>query len=248
MSAQDHFKAASKCACLGTWIFYLVFVSSVVLLLFPGPTVESCLHPLLVALAIITIVCTVFTTIYQTEGNRILRASQLSDAFGVGIGEQMRDGYYNNNLPKTTRRLAATTLENTLFATEILHVMLTKERIKNCMYFILLIALFVCRWPSTSWLLMLAQTVFSTDLILEWIRLERFRIRTSRVHAHLEQFFLQSGNAEQPSDTAIVLAAFTDYECGKDEAVISLDQKVFDRLNPVLSKKWEGIKERLNIR
>ena len=176
MSAQDHFKAASKCVSLGTWTFYLVFVSSAVLLLFPCPIVESWLHPFLVALAVIAIVSTVFTTIYQTEGNRILRASQLSDAFGVGIGEQIRDGYYNNTLPKTARRLAATTLENTFFAKAILYEMLIKERIKNGMYFILLIALFVCRWPSTSWLLMLAQTVFSADLILKWIHLERFRI------------------------------------------------------------------------
>jgi hypothetical protein len=51
----------------------------------------------------------------------------------------------------------------------------------------------------------------------------------------------------QPGDTAIVLAAFTDYECAKDEAVIPIDHKVFDRLNPALSKKWEGIKQRLKI-
>jgi hypothetical protein len=248
MSARDHFKSASKAAAFGTWVFYLVLVSSVVLLLFPFSTVESCLHPLLVVLAVLAIVCTVITIIYQTEGNRILRASQLSDAFGVGIGEQMRDGYYNNTLPKTVRRLGATTLENTFFTKEILHAMLIRERVNNCLYFIFLLALFVCRWPSTSWLLMLAQTVFSADLILGWIRLERFRMRTSRVNAHLEQFFLQCRDAVQPGETAIVLAAFTDYECAKDEAVISIDSKVFNKLNPILSKEWEKVKRRLNIR
>src|SRR5437773_7446075 len=247
MTARDYYKVASKADGLGAWIFYIVLTCSTGLLLVPGPKAEAWLHPGLVALAILAIVCTVITTIYQTEGNRILRASQLSDAFGVGIGEPIRDGYYNNALPKTALRLAATTLENTFFTKEILLRMLTKERIKNCIYFILLVALFACRWTSTSWLLMLAQTVFSADLILNWIRLERFRIRANRVHAHLEQFFLQRGDAGQPSGIAILLAAFTDYECAKDEAVIPLDQKVFERLNPALSKKWEGIKQRLSI-
>jgi hypothetical protein len=248
MSAQDHFKVAANSDRFGTWIFYVVLIFSAVLLLFPGPTAESWLHPCLVALAILAIVSTVITTIYQTEGNRILRASQLSDAFGVGIGDQIRDGYYNNDLPKTAQRLAATTLENTFFTKEILLKMLTKERIKNLTYFVLTVALFVCRWTSTSWLLMLAQTVFSADLILEWIRLERLRMRAGRVHANLEQFFLQKGDIRQPSNIAILLAAFADYECAKDEAGIPLDPKVFRKLNPSLSKKWDAIKARLNIR
>jgi hypothetical protein len=247
MIAQNHYKVASKAEGFGSLIFYLVLFISTCLLLFSGPTTESCLHPCLVALAILAVACTVITTIYQTEGNRILRTGQLSDAFGAGLGEKVRDDYYNNLLPKTARRLAATTLENTFFTKEILLKMLTKERIKNGLYFILLVVLLVCRWTSTNWLLMFAQMLFSADLILKWIRLERFRIRASRVYAQLEQFFLQRGDADKPNDMAILLAAFTDYECAKDEAVIPLDQKIFEELNLILSKQWEETQQRLNM-
>ena len=77
--------------------------------------------------------------------------------------------------------------------------------------------------------------------------MERFRLRVARVHAQLEQFFLQNGNTEKPNDMAILLSAFTDYECAKDEAVVSLDQKIFDKLNPILTKQWDDVRNRLNI-
>lgn len=247
MTAQDHYKTAQKAINLGTWVFYLVLVFSFVLLLFPSATAEAWLHPCLIALATIAIASTVFATIYQTEGNRLLRASQLSDAFGVGIGDQIRDGYYNNALPKTAIRLAATTLENTLFSKEILKQMLIRERTKNSIYLVLLVFLFGCRWTSTSWLLALAQAVFSADLVMSWIRLERFQFRASRVHSQLEQFFLQNGNAKKSAGIAILLAAFADYECAKDEAAIPLDENLFKKLNPKLSIRWEEMKQRLNI-
>ncbi|MDE3099498.1 MAG: hypothetical protein KGJ88_08480 [Verrucomicrobiota bacterium] len=201
----------------------------------------------MIVLAVLAIGCTVVIAISQTEGNRILRATQLSDAFGAGIGEMPRNDYYNNELLKTARRLAATTLENTLFTKNILLRMLIRERLKIALYAVVLLVLLVYRSTPTGWLLLLSQTLFSADLILKWMRLERFRLRTCRVYAELEQFFLQGGDTKKSNDMAILLSAFTDYECAKDEAVIPLDQKTFNQLNGTLSKRWEEMQQRLGI-
>ena len=131
MTAREYYNVSSKADAFGTFVFYFVLVLSTGLLVFSNPVAESWLHPGLIALAILAVACTVITTIYQTEGNRILRLGQLSDAFGAGIGNKTRADYYNNNVPKTTRRLAATTLENTFFTGEILQRILARERIKN---------------------------------------------------------------------------------------------------------------------
>jgi len=247
MNVQHYYNAASKADGYGGLIFYLVVILSISLLVFTGPKAEAWLHPSLIVLVALAIACTVVTAISQTEGNRILRATQLSDAFGAGVGEKPRDDYYNNVLPRTARRLAATTLENTLFTKEILLKMLVKERIKIGIYVIVLLILMICRQTPTGWLLVLAQTLFSADVILKWIRLERFSMRTNRVYAQLEQFFLQKGDTDNPNDMALMLSAFTDYECAKDEAVIPLDQNIFERLNPVVSKQWQEMQQRLNI-
>jgi len=248
MKFDELFNVAKKFDKFGSVVFSLVLAISIALLVFPGPHGEAILHPCLIVLAIAAIVCTVVTTIYQTEGNCALRDSQLSDGLGAGVGEPNREDYYNNALPKSMRRLAATTLENTFFTKEVLSAMATRERIKNAAYFLVLLALMACRWTSTEWLLILSQTLFSADLILQWIRLERFRLRTNRVYARLEQFFLQNADINRPNDIAILLAAFTDYECAKDEAVLPLDSEVFEKLNPRLSTEWEEIKKRLGIK
>ena len=236
---------ADKC---GTLVFYFALFVSAVLAFHDTPTTQEFGHPCLIIAAFLAIVVTVVITIYQTEGNRFLRETQLSDGLGAGIGENIRADYYNNNLPQNLVRLAATTLENTLFTKETLSKMAVKMRFKIGAYFVVLLILFTCRETPTSWLLVLAQSLFSADLALKLIRLERFRVRTGRVYARLEQFFLHAAGMEKPNDLAILIGAFTDYECAKDEAALPLENKYFAELNPALSKKWDEMKTRLKIK
>ena len=246
-TAASSFKVAIVADKFGGLLFYFTLAASLALAFHDAPEVQKFGHPCLIIFAFLTIVVTVVITIYQTDGNRALRATQLSDGLGAGSGENIRADYYNNNLPKNLLRLAATTLENTLFTKKVLSKMAFWMRIKVCAYFVVLLILFTCRATPTSWLLVLAQTLFSADLVLKLVRLERFRVRTGRVHDHLEQFFLQAGGVEKPNDLAVLIGAFTDYECAKDEAALPLEGKYFEKLNPTLSRQWEEMKARLKI-
>jgi len=248
MSLKNHFDVASKSEGVGLILFYVVTVASATLVLYPKPEIESWLHPLLVVAAFLAVGCTIVTNIYQTQGNHLLRAAQLSDALGATVGERIRVGYYNNPLSPSLQRLAVTTLENTFFSSKIVSIMLYKKRLKIVIYSCILLLLLTCRQSSTGWLLLLAQTLFSADLILSWLRMERFRYRINRVHDSLKQFFLQEGNIEKSNGMAIVLVAFTDYECAKDEAAFPFNSDLFDKMNPILSKQWEDIKVQLNIK
>lgn len=248
MSFSRCFDIAARSEKIGTKLFYVVTVTSAVLVAFPKPELENWLHPLLVVAAVATIVCTVVTSIYLTQGNHLLRASQLSDALGAQVGEKVEAGYYNSPLPPSFQRLATTTLENTLFTSEVLNKMLVRERTKIAVYAGTLLMLLTYRSTSTGWLLLIAQTLFSADLTLAWVRMERFRLRTMRVHESLRQFFLQDGGVDKPNGLAIVLVAFTDYESAKDEAGLILDSDIFKELNPVVSRRWEEMKEQLNIK
>ena len=246
-TADYCFTVAARADKCGSWVFYPMLIASAILAVWENPTTDEFCHPCLIVAAVLSILVTVVTTIYQTEGNCALRATQLSHGFGAGTGEPIRADYYNNKLPNSIRKLAAATLENTLFTKEILSKMLVKMRIKVGIYLILLLVLFTCRETPTSWLLVLAQTLFSGDLVLKLIRQERFRIRTARVHKCLYDYFLLSSGAEKPNDTAVVIGAFTDYECAKDEAAFPLESEYFEKLNPELSRQWEEIKQRLKM-
>jgi hypothetical protein len=248
MNSSECFRVAARSEVIGSQTFYAVTVTSGILVAFPRPELEALLHPILIVAAFVAIVSTAVTSIYQTQGNHLLRASQLSDALEATVGDKTPESYFNSPVSPSFQRLATTTLENTLFTGEILSKMLVKERWKIAIYSCTLLLLLTCRETSTGWLLLLAQTLFSADLVLAWIRMERYRVRTNQVHESLRQFFLQDGSVEKPNGLAIVLAAFTDYECAKDEATLPLDSAVFGKLNEVFSKRWEEMKLQLNIK
>lgn len=247
MSANDNFRVAESAEKVSLWIFWAVTIISGVLLLFPISTLESLLHPILIIAAVAGIATGALITIYQNQGNRLLRASQLSDALGAAVGDSLRADYYNSPLRKSVSRLASTTMENTLFSSEVLMKMLRRERISGGVYLTIFLLLLAYRSTSLSWLVFLTQILFSADVILGWFRMERFRFRTTQVYEQLKQFFLQGGSTDAPNGMAIVLAAFTDYECAKDEAAMPLSSEVFNRINAPVSLRWEEIKKSLNI-
>ena len=144
-------------------------------------------------------------------------------------------------------RLAATTMENSLFTTEVLTAMLQKERVKTAGYVMLFVLFLASRNTSLNWVVLLAQSVFSVDVVLNWLKMERFRFRAWEVHRRLYDLFLGGSSPKQQLCVAVILAAFSDYECAKDEAAMALDGKVFGKLNPVVSARWEDIKRNLNI-
>lgn len=247
MKHADCFRDAGRATTAGSWIFYGVTVISAVLLIFPNPALPPFLHPVLVAAAAASVVTTVIAAILQTRGNRLLRESQLADALNSGLATRPREGYYNNDLSPGVDRLAVTTLENTLFSAAVAERMLQAERLKNGIYLLVLILLMVSRGTNTELLLLLAQTVFSADLILNWIRLEVFRARTAAVHARLKDTFLHKNGSGDNNRLAIMLAAFAEYECAKDAAAMPLDSKVFHKMNPKLTAEWEQLKKQLGL-
>ena len=225
------FKVANVTDKCGAVVFYFALAVSTLLAFYDTPQTEAFGHPCLIIATFLAIIVTVIITIYQTEGNRFLRGMQLSDALGAGVGENIRADYYNNKL----------------FTKAILSKMAVKMRFKVGVYFVMLLILFTCRATPTTCLLVLAQTLFSADLALKLIRMERFRVRTASVHAKLEQYFLLAGGIDRPNELAVLIGAFSDYECAKDEAALPLEGKYFDELNPELSREWDEMKKRLKL-
>jgi len=248
MNATDCFRDAERATTIGSYIFYAVTAMSASLLFWPQPTLASLFHPVLVAAAAASVAMTILAAVSQTRGNRLLRESQLADALASGIAARPRDGYYNNPLEPGVARLAATTLENTLFTAAVAERMLRTERIRNSIYLLVLILLLASRGTGTELLLLLAQTVFSADLMLNWIRLEVFRARSATVHARLKDVFLHRRDAAGDNNrVAIMLAAFAEYECAKDAAAMPLDSTLFEKMNAKLTEEWEQLKKQLSL-
>jgi hypothetical protein len=246
MTTTDFFDRAKHADAISVWLFRAVTSLSLILLL-PQSQVKAVVEPMLIVATIGGVVLSAIIQVRQTEGNRALRASQLTDSLGVPLGEEPRDGYYNNLLPPSLTRLAVSTFENTLFTTDVLRRMLWKRRRATLVYSIVFFLLLAYRESNLSWLLFMAQTLFSADVILQWLRMERFYYRTSQVCQQLHQFFLQRTSTSKSLSLAFVLRTFTDYECAKDEAAMPLDKDIFNQINPTVSQSWDKLRQDLKI-
>lgn len=248
MSSSKDFKLASQCDFVSKIVFLMVVVCSLTLLLFPTASVEAMTQPILIVLCILGVVLGRVVQSCQTDGNRKLRDSQLRDAFDIPLGEPVRQGYYNNPIPPSLRRLAVTTLENTRFTIAIIEATIIKSRVITFSYVLLFILLLAFRQTDLNWLLFICQTVFSAEIVSAWIGLERFLSRTRQARQRLRQHFIDmkqsvSGDLSVP----IVLSVFSEYECAKDESACPLDSKVYQKINPAESEKWQKEMTELEI-
>ena len=93
----------------------------------------------------------------------------------------------------------------------------------------------------------ITQLVFSMEILAGWLTLESLRFRHERTFEQLHAHFLYEIGDNDPQAVANVLDALVAYESTKSSSGILLSSKIFHKLNPVLTNKWEQIKNDVGI-
>jgi hypothetical protein len=247
MNTKTNFELAKRFALAHKIIFYLVLFLSALLLTPKAPTLIPVTVPILVSLTVIGPILLAALRTFQVAGNTQLRESQYNDAFEISIGEGADANYYNNDLKPSVKRLGATTLENTKFTLAIIESMLWRSRFSTSIYTVIFMAVISSRQTELGWILLATQSAFSGSVILQWFSMERFRLQTKECRQLLKQHYAGSSKRESLASHAVILRAFTNYECAKDEFATPFSQKIFDNLNPTLSKEWEAERSELGL-
>src|SRR5437867_1354092 len=120
METKILFSRATTAEAWGAGIFWAVTLLSGITLLAPQRTVAEIINPLLVTASVAGLAASLLAQMRQNDGNQMLRNTQLTDALAVPVGTTATQGYYNNLLPPSVDRLAATTFENTFFSSAVL--------------------------------------------------------------------------------------------------------------------------------
>lgn len=173
------------------------------------------------------------------------RQDFFTNACGINLTHQKTDGYYNNDFTDPIKRMAAQVLENSHFSKTIVLRMVKVERAKISIYAILWLVCLLYRRNDLGVVLVASQAVFSEQVLAKWIRLEWLRMRFERTFDDVYKLFQSQPPVEQFN--AMALTSFSMYETAKANAAVTLSSKLFDKLNPSLSKEWEKIKVALKI-
>lgn len=178
---------------------------------------------------------------------RTRRRNFLSDSFRSKLTDDQTVGYYNNDFDAGLIRMGANTMENAFFSEAIARQMLLCERLKAVTCAATWLALLAYRFSSFETVSWITQVVFSAEVLESWLTLELFRHRCERVYERLHEFFRGKFSKRSNENNSTILDAFADYECAKASMGTLLSSRIFQRLNPKLTTKWENIRQNLGM-
>lgn len=181
----------------------------------------------------------------RAHSNRF--ADFVSNVFSVPLTPARSEGYYNTPAGDPFVRMGASVLENTLFTKSIVRRMLRFERARICIYVLAWLGAAVYRATDPELLAVVAQVLFSEQLLSRWVRMEWLRSRVERLYDDLYALIQSSSGSRSKEFRARVIEALIRYETSKAQAGLSLSSRVFSKLNPELSLKWESVCRQLGI-
>ena len=245
-----YYTPAVKLERIGAYLFWInASLSLGILFLEELPSLlQSIISPAFLVCVLIQFVVSQINRFYLIpKAERMRREQMLSDAFGTPLSHDKTSLYYNNDYSPSIQRLGANTMENALFSSEVAAKMLVSKRVLIGVYLVVWILVFSLRDINLDIIIWITQIVFSGEIIVQWLSLEVLRIRQERTYEKLHSHFLHEigGNSERA--VATILDSFVAYETAKAAASYLLSIKVFNELNPKLTRKWERVRSELKM-
>lgn len=239
---------------LDDWIsrtFWLSAVLSVVVLFedqIPWTALRGA-PELLFLLAVLTqLIFSLYLRFYIFPKAELKRRRQLvSDSLGVALIPEKTQMYYNNELAPSMARLGANVLENSFFAKAISNRMVNRERVITFSYFLIWILAVSWRRTDLGLVVIITQTLFSSEVIEKWLRLEFLCQKNENYYDQLYDTFLHKVDFNSPSVIASIIDTFASYEVTKGMAGVRLSESIFTSMNPKLSVEWDDIRNQLGF-
>ena len=251
---DDLEKYYSPIALCDSWAKRLFFVSAIlsVVILYPSflphPLLENGTKIVFILSVIIHSLLVHFNGFHLISRAENLRRRQLlSDAFGIPLTPEKTQLYYNNEISPSVLKLGGNIMENSFFAKHVCGEMAKNERIMILIYMVLWLIAVLNRSTDLGLLLTLTQVLFSSEVIIHWLKIEVLRSRNEMTYDKLYALFLNKGSTEDQNLTAGILDSFAFYEASKASASIKQSTKIFNRLNPSLTEQWGKIKIQLQL-
>lgn len=173
---------------------------------------------------------------YNAEKGRI--KDNIANAFSVNLMEERTEGYYSNNEEPSIKKYAVNTYESAYYSREESKAMRPYAIVKIVVAIGIVFLLTLVRSVDMSLILWIAQTMFSSVVIIDCIQLIAFSFKVNDIcgefYAHL---IAEGGNVTLNSEVKLV-SCIVEYETTKMYFKVRLCQKVFEQLKPELEVGW----------
>jgi len=229
---------------IGTFLLYASGLISIAILLidksfFPNKEVfHNYLNSLLAVFSVIYFFFNILQN-YFFQNAEFHRKNDFTDnSFKTKLSEKNSTNYFSNdNIENGILKLGVNCFENSFFTRNILGKMVIKESVKSAI--ILCLFILVAAVTDNRIFVTLLKMALPLSIIQKTVKLLILHQSVSKVFFGFKQIFAYVNEAMQPS---LIINNVINYEKSLSWACITLDSKVFKKMNDELSIEWERIK------
>ena len=182
--------------------------------------------------------------IIKNKADSELRKTLLENAFSSDLTSKKMDGYYNNNIVPSMKKLGVDSFESVLYTKNTLSKMLIHEGIKTFLIFIIWLII-ITKFHNKNLLLTITQTFFSFEILISYIKIIYYYAKVSNLYDSFYQLFVTNKYNEK-NNRALLLEYVIEYECLKSYCHIILSNSIFNKYQADLSKEWDNIHKNIN--
>ncbi len=173
------------------------------------------------------------------------RKANISNAFNVNLSDKKTKGYYNNDENYSMKKLFVNSLESIYFTRNILNKNIIRQTIFTFIELVVWISI-ILLIKDRNFLLLITQTIFSTEIIESYIKYVYYDIKVNRLFN--DMFILLVNEKYSQEKEPLLLNYCLEYECIKSSSKIMLNSKTFHKYNDDLASEWSKIKRIINKR
>lgn len=230
-SLEIYFKRVNLVSYFSKLLFWLSLIFSYLIFFTGGSSKVNTV--ITISFIILTILYFVFSNLL---GIFLLRDAQnkrrvhlISNSLGTKLDDEETNLYYNNSQTYSIIRLGMNVFENTLFTWRVTEQMIKAERVKVLIYIIIWLSLVLIRDINLNLISTIAQTIFTTGLLVSWVKLEVLRCSCDKLFGEFRQLFLINGIKNNKKANAIILNLVLRYETAVASMGINLSTKTFKK-------------------
>lgn len=248
-TVNDYFEKVTQVNIWSNILFWISIVCS--FSIFFTDTIPSLNYFLNIVFIIITVFYFVISNwlsiFLLREGQSRRRINFLSNSLGIKLDDEETNLYYNNSHEPSVIRLGVNTFENTLFTWKVTEEMAKWERPKIFLYLLIWLIVVLVRNVDLEFIAIIAQTIFTTGIIVNYIKLELLRNTCKNLFNEFRQFFLNNNINKDEKAVATILNLVFQYETIVASMGIHLSNNIFDKINPTTTEEWEKVKRNVNL-
>lgn len=249
MSERDDVSKAYRSAACAGKISLLLFCAAILLniatVLISDEYVVTILDCILVIATILyALVYIVNDCFLWYTAEHIRRINAVEDAFSIDITGRIALGYYNNAATDPQIKYVLDLYESCFFSRAILKKMLLPEIGKVVLVLIVLVISLMNANPMIC--AILAQGVFSTCVLLSSVNKLVCYLRFKQLDDEFYKEIVTHRFNGYGTSRAMLTALAMEYEAIKAHYKVRLSTRIFNKMNPQLSKDWEQLTNKMS--